>query len=256
MPRAFTSSLHGVPAIPQSRSGFERGSEAPLRATKTLHPDESDARNTRALWLPWAGMLLAHRGAMTESEQSSVALILIDVINGFDFEGCEGLVAAAEAVAPNILALRQRAHEAGVPVIYVNDNFGKWRSDFRVIVEACSASDQPGHRVTRTLVPTENDYLVLKPRHSAFYCTVLEPMLQGFRARTLVLVGFATNICVLFTANDARTRGYDVIVPADCTAANSNELAEQALDQLRVATNACTDESPQIDLAALRRATH
>lgn len=192
---------------------------------------------------------------MAESEQSSVALVLIDVINGFNFEGCEGLVAAAQATVPKILALRERAHDAGVPVIYVNDNFGQWRSDFQAIVVACSASEQPGHQVARKLVPTEQDYVVLKPRHSAFYCTVLEPLLQGFGARTLVLAGFATNICVLFTANDAHTRGYEVVVPADCTAANSSELAEQALDQLRVAANARTDDSAQVDLAALRRAS-
>jgi nicotinamidase-related amidase len=190
---------------------------------------------------------------MFETEESSVALLMIDVINGFDFDGCQGLVEAARLAAPKILALRERAHAAGVPVIYVNDNFGHWRSDFRSIIANCSRSDQPGHGVTRLLVPTERDVFVLKPRHSAFYCTALEVLLARIKARTLVLVGFATNICVLFTANDAKMRGYAVVVPADCTASNSEELTQQALQQMRLVADAQTDDSLHIDFAALQQ---
>jgi nicotinamidase-related amidase len=191
---------------------------------------------------------------MFETEESSVALLMIDVINGFDFEGSEGLVEAARLAAPKILALRERAHAAGVPVIYVNDNFGQWRSDFRHTIAACSRPDQPGHGVTRLLVPGERDIFVLKPRHSAFYCTALEVLLARIKARTLVLVGFATNICVLFTANDAKMRGYSVVVPADCTASNSEELTQQALAQMRLVADAKTDDSLHIDFAALQLA--
>jgi nicotinamidase-related amidase len=189
---------------------------------------------------------------MVESQPSPVVLVLVDVINGFDFEGSEALVTAAKRAAPKILALRERAHVAGVPVIYVNDNFGQWRSDFRSTVDACSKTHQPGHEVTRMLVPAEDDYFVLKPRHSAFYCTALELLLESRSARTLIICGFAANICVLFSANDAHMRGYDVIVPADCTAANSEALTEQALEQLRTVANARTDVSVKLDLAALR----
>jgi nicotinamidase-related amidase len=182
---------------------------------------------------------------------SPVALLLIDVINGFAFDGCEGLVQAAEAAAPRILALRERARAAGVPILYVNDNFGRWRSDFRSTVAACAEPNQPGHRVTRLLSPEPNDYFVLKPRHSGFYGTALELLLDRLEAQTLVLVGFATNICVLFTANDAHMRGYDVIVPSDCTASNSPALTEQALEQLRLVAAAQTEESSQLDLRDL-----
>ena len=189
---------------------------------------------------------------MARSEESSVALLLIDVMNGFDFEGSEGLVEGARRAAPRILALRDRAHADGVPVIYVNDNFGQWRSDFRATVAACSDPHKPGHDVTRLLAPTERDYFVLKPRHSAFYCTALEVLLARVKARTLVITGFATNICVLFTANDAHMRGYEVVVPADCTASNSEALTRYALEQMRLASGACTDESLALDLGALR----
>ena len=189
---------------------------------------------------------------MRSHEESSVALLLIDVMNGFDFEGSEGLVEGARRAAPRILALRERAHADGVPVIYVNDNFGQWRSDFRATVAACSDSRMPGHAVTRLLTPTERDYFVLKPRHSAFYCTALEVLLARVKARTLVITGFATNICVLFTANDAHMRGYEVVVPADCTASNTEALTRYALEQMRAVSGACTDDSLALDLGALR----
>jgi nicotinamidase-related amidase len=191
---------------------------------------------------------------MDEPDQSPVALLLVDVINAFDFEGCEPLVSAAKRVAPKILALRERAHAAGVPVIYVNDNFGQWRSDFRNIVEVCSKTHQPGHDVARLLVPADEDYFVLKPRHSAFYCTALEVLLERMGARTLIICGFAANICVLFSANDAHVRGYEIVVPEDCTAANSDTLTAQALEQLRTVANARTEASVKLDLAALRYA--
>jgi nicotinamidase-related amidase len=177
---------------------------------------------------------------------------LIDVMNGFDFEGCEGLVEGARRAAPRMLALRERAHADGVPVIYVNDNFGQWRSDFRATVAACSDASKPGHPVARMLAPTERDYFVLKPRHSAFYCTALEVLLSRIKARTLVIAGFATNICVFFTANDAHMRGFDVVVPADCTASNSEQLTRQALEQMQLVAAARTEESVTLDLSALR----
>lgn len=188
---------------------------------------------------------------MTDAESSAVAVLLIDVINAFDFPDSNGIVQAAARAAPRILALRERAHLAGIPVIYVNDNFGQWRSDFRTTISACSASNKPGHQVARLLVPAERDYFVLKPRHSAFYCTALEVLLERLGVRTLVLVGFATNICVLYTASDAHMRGYGVVVPRDCTASNSQELTDQALEQMRMVTGARVSDSLELDFAAL-----
>lgn len=183
---------------------------------------------------------------MTEP-QSSVALVLIDVINAFDFEGCEPLVEAAERCAERIANLRARCRSLRVPVIYVNDNFGQWRSDFRSLVDECSRPQMPGHRVTQALTPGEQDYFVLKPRHSAFYHTALEVLLESLGTKKLILVGFATNICVLYTANDAHMRSYQVMVPADCTASNSPDLTKQALEQMSLVSRADTTESTVLD---------
>lgn len=185
--------------------------------------------------------------------KARVALLLVDVINGFDFEGSEGLASAATEAADKIRDLAARARAKNVPVIYINDNFGRWRSDFRQIVAECSRTELPGHEATRTLVPDEADYFVLKPRHSAFYCTALELLLEQLGVDRLVLVGFAANICVLFTAHDAHMRGYRVWVPSDCVASNSPELTRQALAHVSHVSSARTDPSTEIDFDRLLR---
>jgi nicotinamidase-related amidase len=180
-------------------------------------------------------------------------LLLIDVINGFDFEGSEGLVRAAERAAPNIERLAARARDARVPVIYVNDNFGRWRSDFRMTYEACTAPSMPGRNVSRRLQPAETDYFVLKPRHSGFYSTVLDLLLAQLEVTTLILVGFATNICVMFTAHDAKIRNYRVVVPSDCAASNDETLTTQALTHFELVLEADIRFSTELDLAELCR---
>jgi nicotinamidase-related amidase len=187
------------------------------------------------------------------SDGPSPALLLIDVINGFDFDGSEGIVAAATRAAPNIRTLAARARTAKIPVIYVNDNFGRWRSDFRMTIDACTANGVPGREVSRLLEPSPEDYFVLKPRHSGFYSTVLELLLEQLGATSLILVGFATNICVMFTAHDARIRGYGVCVPRDCAASNSEALTRRALEHLELVLDADTRPSSELDLEHLGR---
>ena len=179
--------------------------------------------------------------------------MLIDVINGFDFPGSAALVRAATRVTPAIERLITRARALGVPVIYVNDNFGQWRSDFKSTVAGCTAPDQPGRLISARLEPQSSDYFVLKPQHSGFYSTTLDLLLTDLAVHTLVLAGFATNLCVQFTANDAHMRGYHLVVPRDCTASNSPGLTRVALSQLRGALGAEVRRSAQIDFAALKR---
>jgi len=162
---------------------------------------------------------------------SGTALLLIDVINDLDFEGSQALVAQAEPMAVRLAALKRRATGAGVPCIYINDNFGRWRSDFRQTVH-CTARSSPGHRVSRRLRPTRRDYFVLKPKHSGFFDTTLDTLLQALRVRRLILAGIARNICVLFTASDAYMRDLKLFVPADCVVSNTPADNDQALRQL------------------------
>jgi nicotinamidase-related amidase len=181
------------------------------------------------------------------------ALLLIDVINAFDFPGSANLVRAAKRVAPRIDRLAERARKRGVPVIYVNDNFGRWRSDFQSTVAICTKPGQPGREVAALLRPHDGDYFVLKPQHSGFYFTALEPLLRHLDTRSLVLAGFAGNLCVLFTANDAHMRGYHVVVPRDCTASNTPALTRSALTHVAIALHGEVRISTYVDFAALSR---
>jgi len=180
------------------------------------------------------------------SEKSDVALLLIDVINDLEFPGSEQLVDRAVAMGRNVAALKSQARECGVPAIYVNDNFGRWRSDFRAQVEHCLHDGVRGQSLAELLRPSEDDYFVLKPKHSGFYSTVLEVLLEHLGVRTLILTGIAANICVLFTANDAYMRDFRLIVPSDCVASNTEEDNETALRQMREILKA--DTRPSTDL--------
>lgn len=156
-------------------------------------------------------------------------------------------------MAERIRQLKRRAHRARIPTVYVNDNFGRWRSDFRALITHCLAPTSPGRAVTRLLRPGRLDYFVLKPKHSAFYSTTLELLLEHFRARTLVLTGLLADSCILFTAQDAYMRGYDVVVPSDCVAARTAEDRRRALAQMRRALQTDTSVSTALDLETMTR---
>jgi nicotinamidase-related amidase len=187
------------------------------------------------------------------SRRSRVALLLVDVVNRLEFPGSASLVRASLPMARRLRRLAARARDARIPVVYVNDNFGRWESDWRKVLDTCLASDSPGREVVAQLVPREGDYFVLKPKHSGFYSTTLELLLRHLGAHTLVLTGIATDICILFTANDAYMRDYALFVPSDCCAANTRETHAHALRQVRELLKADTTASTRLDLRELRR---
>lgn len=180
-------------------------------------------------------------------DKSEIALLLIDVINDLEFPGGEELLRTALPAAKKIAALKDRAREAGVPVIYVNDNFGKWRSDFKRIVAHCLEEDVRGRPIGELLKPDDEAYFVLKPKHSGFFSTTLDLVLKYLEAKTLVLTGFAGNNCVLFTANDAYVRDYKLIIAADCTASIKESDNENALKQMEEVLKAEIKSSAEID---------
>jgi nicotinamidase-related amidase len=184
---------------------------------------------------------------------SGTALLLIDVINDLAFDGSEALVAQAESMAAPLARLKRRATAAGVPAIYINDNFGQWRSDFRRTVAHCTARSSPGHRVSRRLRPTARDYFVLKPKHSGFFDTTLDTLLQTLRIRRVILTGIAGNICVLFTANDAYIREYKIVAPSDCIVSNTTADNDHALRQIKTVLKGNVGVSTRLRFYANRR---
>jgi nicotinamidase-related amidase len=202
------------------------------------------------------GSLLAPEGDVQVAAESrlvggdrpraATALLLIDTINRLDFPGSRSLRRECVPMARRLERLAERARQAQVPVVYVNDNFGRWASDWRRVLEACLEPDAPGRFLAERLQPREGDYFVLKPMHSGFHYTPLDLLLRHLGARSLVLAGIATDICVLFTANDAYMRGYRLFVPGDCCAANTRERHHQALRQLRAVVGADTRVSRRL----------
>ena len=175
------------------------------------------------------------------------------VINDFDFPGSEALIRAAEKASVPLARLAARARKAGVPVVYVNDNFGRWRSDWRMVVSQCVAKDALGHRVARRLRPTSDDYFVLKPKHSGFFSTPLDILLRYLGVDTLVLTGFAADICILLTANDAYMRDYRIVVPSDCVASNTPAKTAFTLKEVREVLKGSTPRSASLRFVARSR---
>ena len=187
-------------------------------------------------------------------DKCACALLLIDWINDLEFEGGDRLFPQALAAARATGALRRRARHAGVPVIYCNDNFGKWRSDFRSLLEHVLNDDVRGRPIAQLLGPDEEDYFVLKPKHSGFHSTTLDVLLAHLGASTLILTGIAGNFCVLFTAQDAYMRDFRLLVPSDCIASEEQTDNRYALEHMAKVCKAAIGASAGIDFAALREA--
>jgi nicotinamidase-related amidase len=162
-------------------------------------------------------------------DNSRVVLLLIDVINDFGFDGGAPLLRHAMPAAKRIAAFKKRCKQAGIPAVYVNDNFGKWRSDFKRLVSHCLNDNTRGRRVVELLKPERDDYFVLKPKHSGFFSTTLDLLLKHLGAETLILTGFTGDICILFTANDAFIRDYRLMIPRDCVVSQNAKENQRAL---------------------------
>jgi nicotinamidase-related amidase len=185
--------------------------------------------------------------------ECSVALLLIDVINDLEFDEGEKLVEYAIPMARNIARLKLEAKKHGIPCLYVNDNFGQWQSDFKHLVAHCVSDGVRGAPIARELAPQQDDYFVLKPRHSGFFQTPLDLLLQSLQTEKLILCGLTTDSCVLFTANDGYLRDFEIFVPADCCASVAKHRHTDALGQMRRTLKANTTASLQIDFEQLFR---
>ena len=186
-------------------------------------------------------------------DKSVIALLLIDVINDFDFEDGNQLLEHALPMAWKLASFKKKAKDAKVPVIYVNDNFGKWQSDFKRLLKHCQSETAKGCKIANLLQPNADDYFVLKPKHSGFYSTTLDLLLEYLRVKTLILTGITTDICILFTANDAYMRDFNLFVPQDCVASVRRDENQHALEYIERVLKADTRPSDEIDFRKLAK---
>jgi len=187
-------------------------------------------------------------------DDAAAALLIVDLISDFEFENGAKLVRAALPAARRIRRLKERARAAGIPAIYVNDNFGRWRSDFRELVRHCLADDVRGAPIVRLLEPDADDYFILKPKHSGFYATALDTLLSYIGVEKVILTGVATHQCVLFTANDAYMRDLTLFAPADCIVSNTAADNDHALQQIETVLKGNVAPSTQLRVRKARAA--
>jgi nicotinamidase-related amidase len=186
-------------------------------------------------------------------DEAATALLLVDVINALEFDGAEALVEPALEAAAQIAALKRRCRRVGIPAIYANDNFGRWQSNFDELTRRYRQDGVRGAPLVRRLLPEEDDYNILKPKHSAFYATPLNLLLKHLGVANLIVTGFTTDRCVTFTAHDAYMRDYRLYVPRDCSACLDPEDHRATLASMERVLKAETAPWRELDLAALAR---
>ena len=195
----------------------------------------------------------ASKGFMKARNRCAVALCLVDVVNHFEFPRGDSLLRQALRAAPNIAELKDHARAVGIPSIYVNDNFGKWRSDAKKVLAYCMRDGAKGLKFVTQLRPDDQDYLILKPKHSGFYQTPLEMLLQYLGASRLILAGLATNSCIMATAYDAAMRNMEVFVPRDCCAAASIREHKESIRLIQAISSVDVTPSKKLKLARIAR---
>ncbi|WP_326540462.1 isochorismatase family cysteine hydrolase [Pseudorhodoferax sp.] len=181
-------------------------------------------------------------------------LVLVDFINPLDFPGAERLLPGALRAARATAALKRKLAEHDVPAIYANDHYGTWHAEFSDVLRTCQSLPGVRGQIARLLAPAPQDLTILKPRHSAFFATPLDLLLREMRAKELVVVGLAADMCVQLTTAEAYMHGYSAWVPSDCTAAESPDAKRRALKHMATVMK-CRTQSSVARLAARRSTT-
>ena len=194
----------------------------------------------------------SRKHAQTSPSPVPVALLLVDIVTTFQFPDGDAILQGALAMRDALVRLKARARALSIPVLYVNDNFGDWRSEKEVLMGRCL--EAKGAQCVRPLLPDSEDYFVLKPMHSGFYMTPLEVLLEHLQVETLILTGLTSNSCITVTAHDANMRGFDIFVPQDCSCARNPKEHAQALMQLEAMAGAKITVSTSLKLPNIIRA--
>lgn len=184
----------------------------------------------------------------TGNAKPSAALLIIDMLSDFEFEDGDKLFKNACGIVDNIQKLKKQAKAKGIPVVYVNDNYGRWNEDFKSYIAKLRKDSEKARTILEKLEPAPDDHFVLKPQRSGFYATALAGLLMSLNASSVIVTGVTTDICILFTAHDAYMRGFYIHVPEDCCAAVEPEHHKYALDFLCRVADADTTASQWIGL--------
>jgi nicotinamidase-related amidase len=177
---------------------------------------------------------------------SRTALIVIDMINGYEHPDAERLTRSVERVLPNITELVNRAAEQDVPTIYVNDNFGSWNSNRDELLDEVMGGEF--RHLVEPIAPKDDTMFIVKARHSIFYQTPLEYLLREQGIERVVMVGQVTEQCVLYSALDAYIRRFQVVVPRDAVAEIHADLADASLKMMELNMSAEIADADDVEL--------
>ncbi len=167
----------------------------------------------------------------TPENTSQTALLIIDMINNFDFSNGEVLAKKTLPIAKNIQKLKKQFTKEKRPIIYINDHYNLWQADVTRIINHCKNS--LSEEIIHIIQPKPDDLFLIKPKHSAFFGTALNTLLYQLNVRSLVITGIAGNICVLFTANDAYMREYSIHVPQNAIASADDQDNAYSLKMIK-----------------------
>ncbi|MCV7198662.1 cysteine hydrolase family protein [Mycobacterium angelicum] len=162
---------------------------------------------------------------------SDTALLVIDMFNDYDHPDAEQLANSVSAIIDPLVALIKDADARDdVDLIYVNDNRGDFTADHHAIISAALDGEHP--ELVEPLVPQPGCRIITKVRHSVFYSTALDYLLDRLKTKRIVLTGQVTEQCILYSALDGYLRHYDVVVPPDAVAYIDEELGAAALKMM------------------------
>jgi nicotinamidase-related amidase len=177
---------------------------------------------------------------------SATALLVVDMVNAYDFEDADKVAAHAAGPVTRIAELIKRAEADNALIVYVNDNYGEWNASRDDLVRRALRGEHP--ELVEAIQPQPEYPFIWKPRHSAFYETALGYLLGSHDIERVVLTGQVTEQCILYSALDAYIRHLDVVVPEDAVVPIHPHLADAALEMVRRNMRGQTPAADDVDL--------
>jgi nicotinamidase-related amidase len=160
------------------------------------------------------------------------ALVVVDMLNPYQHEDADELADSVAEIVETLAGLIDRVRDGDdVDVIYVNDNYGDFTASRDDIVRKALDGARPD--LIEPIVPDAHWPFLEKVRHSAFYATPLEYLLERLEAKRIILTGQVTEQCILYTALDAYMRHFDLTVPSDAVAHIDVDLGKAALRMMQ-----------------------
>ncbi len=183
--------------------------------------------------------MLSHKRKINTTRS---AFIIIDMENGFIDPSSPLCIAGAAATVPALASAAEASREKGIPVFYVkriyradgsdveNTRYECWSSAENVLAPdsagPCSIEEPAA------LAPRPEDYIIIKPRFSAFFQTELDLILRRLGVRNIILTGTTTPNCIRTTAYDGISLDYNVIALEDCCSSQTPEIQRANIDDM------------------------